>query len=165
MPWKPSPMMSPTKREWQTNKPCLHIRRKQWRKTWVVKIRGRNSVARQEGIPVQSVYVPPKKVTLGSTARTSSNCWLPVGLINKDGTKVTNYIDKSKHQSISRNHCKVTSFFISWDFTTCIISRDIKGTLLCPIKTVDNFTFSSIHWDSIIQEGINLITRIELDIN
>lgn len=109
-------------------------------------------------------HLPSKQVTSSSRAGASSNGRLPVGLVDKDSSKVTHNVDDTKHKTISREHGQVRSVVVSGNGSASILSS-FKESLVGDWVKVDGFAFGSVVCHSLIQEFVDLIAGVNLDVN
>jgi len=108
--------------------------------------------------------LPSKQVSTGSTARLGSDSGLPVRLIDEDGTEVTDDVDDTKHETISRDHGQVRSILVSRDRTASVRALFVES-LSSIVVEVDSFALLLGEGGGLVKESVNLVTGIELDVH
>jgi hypothetical protein len=89
---------------------------------------------------------------------------LPVRLVNKDSSEVTDDVDNTEHEAICRDHCQVRTGVVSRDLTTGVlaffeesnISKRVRENILALLVSVRGCC---------VEELVNLVTGVELDID
>lgn len=109
--------------------------------------------------------LPSQNVSTSGRRRASSDGRLPVGLINKDSSEVSDNVDDSEHETIRGKHGKVGSIAVSTDGTTSVLASFVEGICGVTIGREDFFTFLFRVGDSVIQEPVDGIRRVNLDVN
>jgi hypothetical protein len=112
----------------------------------------------------QTRNLPSEQISAGSTAGLGGNSRLPVRLVNKDSSEVTNDVDNTEHETISRDHCQVRTGIVSSDRTTGVlafleesnVSERVGENVLALLVRVRGRR---------VKEIVDLVARVELDIN
>lgn len=107
--------------------------------------------------------LPSKQVSTGGGTGASSNGRLPVGLINKDGSKVTNNVNNSEHESISGKHGQIRSLGVSRDGSTGVGSHFVESHTVG--VTINGFTLGGVVVDGLVQEFVDGVTGVDLDVD
>jgi hypothetical protein len=115
-------------------------------------------------IQSQTRNLPSEQISAGSTARLGSNSRLPVRLVNKDGSEVTNNVDNTEHETISRDHCQVRTGIVSSDWTTGVLAfleesnvrERVRENILALLIRVRGRR---------VKEIVDLVARVELDVH
>jgi hypothetical protein len=88
---------------------------------------------------------------------------LPVGVVNKNGTKVSDNVDHAKHEAVTRKHGQVRPLVVSRNRTASVLAR-FKERFVGLGVHENGFTLLGSVRDSLIQKGIDLVGRIVLDV-
>ena len=90
---------------------------------------------------------------------------MPVGLINKDGTEVTNNVDNTEHKTIGGDHGQVRTVTVTRNCTTGIDTLFEEGTFDGTIVREDDLAFLFRVGDSLVKEVVDLIGRVHLNVH
>mmetsp|Transcript_30218 Transcript_30218/g.72522 ORF Transcript_30218/g.72522 Transcript_30218/m.72522 type:complete len:654 (+) Transcript_30218:319-2280(+) len=98
-----------------------------------------------------------KDVSTGGRGWASSDSGLPVRLIDKDGSKVTDNVDNTKHKTSRRDHGQVRTISVSFNGTA--------SKLASFVSSVDRSTLFRGVTDSLVQKVVNGIRGVSLDVD
>lgn len=108
--------------------------------------------------------LPSKQVSAGSTARASGNGRLPVRLIDKDSSKVTNNVDDTKHETIAGKHGQIRTISVSRDRSASVLALLVESNVSHRIGE-NGFALSLVERGSLVEEGVDLVTGVKLDVD
>lgn len=123
----------------------------------------RSGQRERDGEPANS----SEQVATSSTCRPCSNSRLPVRLVDEDGTKVTDNVDDTEHETIAGKHGEVRPSVVATNSTTChrlSAIFEIEGGISSSICGPVSFTLFSSVGNGLVQVVIDLIGRVDLDI-
>lgn len=106
-----------------------------------------------------------QKVSLGGRLRAGSNGRLPVGLIDKDGTEVTDNVDNTKHKTLSRKHGEVGSIAVSRNWTASVLGVIVESGFDGISSRVNLLALVLGVIDSFFEEVEDLVRGVNLDVD
>ena len=114
-------------------------------------------------IQSETKHLPSQQVSTSSRAWAGGNSGLPIRLVNEDSSKVTDDVDDSEHESITRKHGQVRAFSVVLDSSAGINS--LLEECFAVLVTIDGFALSQVVAHSLVQETIDGITGVDLDVH
>ena len=105
-----------------------------------------------------------KQVSLGGRTGLGGDGGLPVGLIDKDGSKVSDDVDDTEHETVRRKHGQVRTVSVSRDRTTCVLSGFKEGFVLAGVEEESFAEFGAVA-DGIFQKVIDVVGGVDLDVD
>ena len=110
-----------------------------------------------------------EEVSLGGGRGAGGDSGLPVGLIDEDGTEVTNDVDDTEHETISGKHGEVGSGVVVGNGTAGILVGVEEGGLgtgvIEGVGRVDLLALLGGVRNGPVEEGVDLIGRVRLDVD
>ena len=89
---------------------------------------------------------------------------MPVGLINKDGSKVSDNVDDTKHETVGRKHGQVGAAVVSRNWTAGVFAwskeSDARSLVAVPL-----FAKALVERNRLVKERVDLVARVHLDVN
>lgn len=106
--------------------------------------------------------VPSQQVSTSSAAGAGGDGRLPVALVDKDGSEVSNDVDDTEHETISGDHGQVRSIFVSGDGTAGVLAGLEERDTVLGENGLALFLGEA---DGLVEEIVDLVTRVDLDVN
>ena len=110
-----------------------------------------------------------EEVSLGGGRGAGGDSGLPVGLIDEDGTEVTDDVDDTEHEAISGEHGEVRSRVVVGDGAAGILvgveERGLRTGVVKGVGRVDLLALLGGVRNGPVEEGVDLIGRVRLDVD